>query len=1263
MSKSKRNRKGEKVDQEDQEPIAVVGSKRKDISEVDQEPMAGSQNNNAAEDDGDNDDGDNDDDDNDDGDKQNIKKQKSRKINEIDKLEKYEIDKLEKYLKILADLTKIKKSIDKDSVDAKSVELTKILTKLIGTDEFLNLVYDFSNISNPELNALLEYDSTLIQFIIKLKTTQMIINEMNQLPSPSNQTFIYPLIQTLANDEKLIDLTKNVDKSSMEIYLQETLGCMFGFVFGNEKLKVDETLEENYQHMYDAFKDNSIQDFLNYSFRIGAEETDIITIQRFNELQTTYILRKFIYKLLSPITEVSSTTKQKKKETVTTTITKINALGFVFNPPFPPPPPVPTPNPVTTLTPPPPLPPPPVSIIFYVPQPDVKDNMEQDLKLPTLVKFKELCDKVDNLFMFDYKTYNQNTSVDNEILINSVTSLYYKLNPRNSPNTNNNNNNAKYTYTFRISDGLIEVEHNLFGDLFMIRSEIPHDFKYFKLVDLFKQIIDLSIQDYIYTTYQSDRSTLNILEKILTIPLNEPSSAMAVLELIFLSGIPLLKQQKNKLEIEVEHNENDACIFPLIFNGKKVQMVSDADSQGNKYFSQVETLISVLESIYPFLKFDAGSPPTFYSFKELAERLEQLKQMDPNYKALNIKPLNIDVKCLDEKNYIRINNTPMTNGKYTYTISFILQDDDTEEIKIIINYLNSKSDILEIVDQVEKKKGNNPPSCASIPAVISMLNNILKALYLHEQPQVLDKDVNEKTLSAFLQQQIKLYETYIIFKKNTPSANPTSETAKAKFICNILLNIISIKSLGDLVPYYVTLMQIMYDKQTNTTTSPSTDTETETDTDTETETDTMSETDSGSITGTGTTSPTTVALEKSTLIPTYNMISEQLFKYFMELPVEYFGALGSADYSLIQSALINVIFIDRTQQQQVDDCEMVSCVHISNSDITLPISKKEKNIFRLMSCIENSTGSCPSIEKFQKSIDQLTIYSSRVDFMNIKEKLEEIGKFLSIINKINQDNNFNITIPTDSMTKIDQCKYFEDELKKHVIGLLKKLIRNVPEEGESSVNVLGDENMNVSEDVYYEQAILDAVKDTKPPNIFNDDNLLDQADERHREYNAFQAILNNPSHQDYEKYKFYKNKLTFDYINFTTILIKKLEIIYRDFVLFIEDIIELNNVIATTNVAQFFEELERDSKPGRGSKTSNITITNPNIYFLCEYIVRNLNYKLIATPSPSGPLGNTGTAMDFRGGKPKKSTKFKITKKHNKKQYKKRTRKYLHNLK
>ena len=145
------------------------------------------------------------------------------------------------------------------------------------------------------------------------------------------------------------------------------------------------------------------------------------------------------------------------------------------------------------------------------------------------------------------------------------------------------------------------------------------------------------------------------------------------------------------------------------------------------------------------------------------------------------------------------------------------------------------------------------------------------------------------------------------------------------------------------------------------------------------------------------------------------------------------------------------------------------------------------------------------------------------------------------------------------------------------------------------------------------------------------------------------------------------------------------------------------------NVAKFFEDLEINSKPlpltsensedttdknvmdqskdQNGNcaihkvKTTNITIRNPNIYFLCEYIVRNLNYKLFddlaraASVTDTSAPDETPTGVTFgspnetvmdqtsEGGNPKKSTKFKITKKHNKKQYKKRTRKYLHNLK
>ena len=1262
---------------------------------------------------------------------------------------------LQTYLRILAKLTNIKKLIVTDTVVKKSKKLTKILTKLIGTDEFLNLVYDFANISNPELNALLAYESTLIQFMIKLKTTQIIINVMKQLTSPdvttttdvtispvatipADKIIIYQLIKILANDQTLMDITKKVDKLSIKKYLRETLGCMFGFVFGDQKLDVKKTLEENYLEMYKRIKDTSIKDFLNNILRIEEDDTETITIESFNELQPIYILRKFIYKLLSPITEQLEPTEKTTKKGITTTTTKtiINAQGFEFNPPFPPNPFHPTLNPVATG------PPKIVEIAFvYIPPPDIivinplpptprgstvatVATVAPDPTIP-LGKFKDLCNKVEELFRFDYNTYNA-IYEDDDVLKPLVRSLYEKL----KGYTFFNLNNAKYTYTFIIKNREIVVEHNLFGDLFMIRCELPHDFKDFYHINLFKQIINLSIQDYIYTTFSGSPETLVILENILTIPLNEPTSAMAVLELIFLSGIPLIKQQKNKLVIEVDNNENDACIFPLIFNGKKVQIVSDADSQGNKYFSQVEDLISALESIYPFLKFDAGSSPTFYSFKELAERLRQLEKMDttttPTQSTTTTpdptpeEPLIINVKCLDGKNYIHIGYVKGTDvkglDKYTYSIEFIHQVGDTPEITAIIDYLNGKPDILKILDQDAEKKNKNPPSSASITAVISMLNNILKALYLYEQAERKRRgqgkladptpDVNEKTLSAFLQQQITLYETYINLKKvnrNTPVAG---NTAKAKFICNILLNIISIKSLGDLVPYYVTLMQIMYDKQTLPSTTP--------------------------------------LQSKSTLKPTYDMNYQDLYTYFMELPVEYFGALGSADYSLIQSALINVIFDDPIKQQQVDDCEMVSCVHINNSDITLPISKKEKNIFRLMSCIANTEGSCRS--RFKNIIDKLTEYSSLVDFMNIKEKREEIGKFLSVINKNIHDYQIPINIPDTSMTEIQQCEYFKDNLKTHVRVLLTQIIRNVPEK---------EANMEVD----YEQAILDALKDSNPPDgVVYDENIENALkDEGNVNYHEVQTILDDPNNDQHEIYKFHKNKITINDIEITTKLIKKLDIILSDFKLFIHDIIELNNVIkATTNVAQFFEDLEIDSKPREATnndeqeetddeettdndeheettdndeqnqqpmdqgdanhqQTTNITINNPNIYFLCEYIVRNLNYILITqspqppsssgsfslgAPSSSGsfsigtktspktspktPINNTmkatsfnfgnqtvshnnltgqPVAMEERGGNPKKSTKFKITKKHNKKQYKKRTRKYLHKLK
>jgi hypothetical protein len=199
----------------------------------------------------------------------------------------------------------------------------------------------------------------------------------------------------------------------------------------------------------------------------------------------------------------------------------------------------------------------------------------------------------------------------------------------------------------------------------------------------------------------------------------------------------------------------------------------------------------------------------------------------------------------------------------------------------------------------------------------------------------------------------------------------------------------------------------------------------------------------------------------------------------------------------------------------------------------------------------------------------------------------------------------------------------------------------------------------------------------------------------------------------------------------------KLRIFYEEYNAYKDIIFKLDKLLRDIDEIQFFNNLEIDSIPtydvndNNGDVslvttpgTANQTPNNPNIYFLCKYIIDELNNKVefistIAFSPSSGPSSGTslgiptssGTGTDissgtgissrnfslgtrsstrpssgtrsstrsstrpstrpssgtssggyskFKGGEPNKSSKFKITKKHNKKQYKKKTRKYPH---
>jgi hypothetical protein len=823
---------------------------------------------------------------------------------------------------------------------------------------------------------------------------------------------------------------------------------------------------------------------------------------------------------------------------------------------------------------------------------------------------EDLYNKMRVLFNFNNDEYKKSTVDEEDNLKENVRELYKKLNTNESFN-----DNSKYTYTFNITlgtpstletprtpetpetPGKIQVKHNLFGDLFMLRSEIPHDFKKIKNKELYKTIITLSIREYIYSNYSNDEELIEILENILKVNLNEARSGISVLELIYASGIPLIKQHKSQLDIEVGQNENDSCIFPLVFNDLDIQIVSDADSQANKFFSQIKNLYPAKEINYPFLKFDAGSAPTFYSHRDNIERREQLDNMSTLVESENVEeqleivkepleiveePLEITVLNLFNIPYIDILYDSETQ-EYRIQFTDYLKNELQGQLKNIIENLNS-NDILKIINQdvaAENADDEAPPtqrSAASISSVTSIVNKVLE--YIYENINISGIKIY-KNSQHFLEIQVERYKEYI--EKLKKGESDYSDGLNAKFICNILLNIISIKSLGDLVPYYVTLMQIMIEKKKLQSKITSTVT---------TQTD-----------------------------PNLNSVVQKLI--YIE---NYLGVLGSGDYSLIQSALINVNLLntyneDAESKKYFDYSEIISCVHIKNSDITLPITETSKNIFRLMSCLTNSTNSCPEINMFDNVKKQLIEQTSLVNFMNIQQKIDEIQNIYSESITILKDlTGEQILEQDEDFRTINITSYYNK-----IIQLKNKLTRYIEQQQQQQEITAID----TSHPQYCPPLITqtdDINKMLLKANITKIDNFIN-------EYYAFNKIMED-----------------------------------------LDNI--LNNIIDTHGSDKFFTDLKKNNTSNiyeddtnqatQANEPANVTITNPNMYFLCKYIIDKLNNKVALSSSStsnenetitSSSSSSTSTEMSG-GGKPNKLSKFKTTKKHNKKQYKKKTRKY-----
>lgn len=678
-------------------------------------------------------------------------------------------------------------------------------------------------------------------------------------------------------------------------------------------------------------------------------------------------------------------------------------------------------------------------------------------------------------------------------------------------------NQPKSTYTFSIRPNEIDIEHHLFGDLFMIKSEIPHDFEEILNLDLYRTIIELSICDYMYTTYDDD-NLLKILENILKIPLTETLAGYAVLELLIKSNVPLLQQSENKLKIVLDDDPSPG-IFPTVFSSLPTMVVSDADHAGHNLFSQFKntSVELITPKTCPYLSFDAGSPGVGRQFFEYNDRTKHLKKTSGSTRDEVVPPpQKTNVKDLDGEQYLSINNNQRNDGSYEYSLEFY----GYQEFNNIVNLLNS--------DSIKLIGTKSPISNASIKIVTSVVNEVLKRLYLSPKgSQIPNQQFNELNLRNFLIEQVVLYENYVNgisngrysanfksvkssdssskskSKSSKPISNePTSseptdyDKRRARFICKILLNTISVKSLGDLVPYYLSLIQIMEkeDKPTNT----------------------------------------------------LNFDENQLKNYYTTRAStndHFIGVVNSGDYSLIQIPLVNLEFLDNdggtdfTRQQIVDNLELYACVHVYMNDVNPPCSLKAKYITRLIACVTNSNRNVLKYfdyDTIQNVVKDLIDISSNVNFMNITEQMNNIGETNSQIYTFAKTNLIEINPSTDKNI-IDECKRLKEILEEYSIQ-------------------------------------------------------------------GFNTRLNNQI--NYYIFELNKNIFGFD--------------------LFIDDILRLNNQINQIDVKKFFDDLNKlnnlnnldnyrngDDDQKEGS-TGNVSLTtiNQNVYFLCEYIIRNLNYRL-----------------------------------------------------
>ena len=370
------------------------------------------------------------------------------------------------------------------------------------------------------------------------------------------------------------------------------------------------------------------------------------------------------------------------------------------------------------------------------------------------------------------------------------------------------------TYTINIIDDINQDEQDttnnikkkqiiltphFIGVFVMLMTEINHDFNR-NIVPLndIKELVREYLLDYVSQVFKNDTTSKyfdtikNIIENLLSY-LAEDFCQDIILKIYELKKIVCVQETQDGNYIISSKPESINSSFPRLFSEYKTIFLSaDAKNALANNINTISSLIQVNKNDYPFVNFDAGNAVILNEQVQEGERKQELFQLakEPVEKKTQKSEgkeddddIDDDIDDDDDKMdtastrmlplyNIRINDL---YGDYMFDIHMTKNDNEyTFKLFFDKNEFNSSIDLLS-----EKLNGLNSFDNVSITNVAYLFN---------EANRIIDT-----------------YKSQLISDDNSIK----------KLLNRILISIISLKSVGDLLTYYVNLIDIVDENSTN----------------------------------------------------------------------------------------------------------------------------------------------------------------------------------------------------------------------------------------------------------------------------------------------------------------------------------------------------------------------------------------------------------------------------------------------------------------